>query len=218
MEQKIEATEQHDEAKRYLAKRYLNSPYGKTGMKIERANKIPIGRNTNGTVKYTTETTIGEGIYIPYATFVCAQARKKTIETSQKEYDHFIYADTDSMHLIGEAETDIEVHETKLGAWKLEGQFELGKYLRPKTYIHGHYVDHGRVAELSYKEIEVDEIKCAGMSDNVKDVCTWERFRLGEQFTPEKDGIGKLTQKPVNGGCLLTEAPFTIKEVTWGLE
>ena len=54
------------------------------------------------------------------------------------------------------------------------------------------------------------------MSDNIKNVCTWERFRIGETFSPETDGVGKLVQKGVNGGCLLTEMPFTIKENNWG--
>ncbi len=216
MQWKIEATETGDKAKRYIAKRFLNSPYGKTGMKIERVNKIPIGRNEDGSIKYTTEVTDAEPKYVPYASFVCAQARKKTIETAQAEYDHFIYADTDSVHLIGEAESDIEVHDTKLGAWKLEGEFELGKYLRAKTYIHGHFMDIGGMGNVQAKEIVVDEVKCAGMSDNVKNVCTWERFRIGETFNPETDGVGKMVQRGVNGGCLLTEMPFTIKENTWG--
>lgn len=216
MQWKIDATESGDKAKRYIAKRYLNSPYGKTGMKIERINKIPIGKDANGQVKYATETTEAEAKYVPYASFVCAQARKKTIETAQAEYHHFIYADTDSIHLIGEAETDIEVDDVKLGAWKLEGEFELGKYLRAKTYIHGHRImDDGGMADLQTEKIEVDEIKCAGMSDNIKDVCTWERFRIGETFSPETDGVGKLVQHGVNGGCLLEEMPFTIKENTW---
>lgn len=216
---KIQATESGDKAERFISKRYLNSPYGKTGMKIERVNRIPIGRDENGKIKFSSETTDAEPKYVPYASFVCAQARKKTIETAQAEYDHFIYADTDSVHLIGEAESGIEVHDTKLGAWKLEGEFELGKYLRAKTYIHGHRaytMDVGTMGKLQAYEIEVDEIKCAGMSDNIKNVCTWERFRIGETFSPETDGVGKLVQHGVNGGCLLTEMPFTIKENTWG--
>ena len=216
MQWKIEASETHDNAKRYIAKRYLNSPYGKTGMKIERVNRIPVGRNENGTIRYEQEVTEAEAKYVPYASFVCAQARKKTIETAQAEYDHFIYADTDSVHLIGEAESGIEVHDTKLGAWKLEGEFDLGKYLRAKTYIHGHTLDIGGLGNVQAKEIVVDEIKCAGMSDNIKDVCSWERFKIGETFSPETDGVGKLVQHGVNGGCLLTEMPFTIKENTWG--
>lgn len=218
MEWKIKATESGDKALRYISKRFLNSPYGKTGMKIERLNKIPIGKDENGKIKYAEEITNAEAKYVPYASFVCAQARKKTIETAQAEYDHFIYADTDSVHLIGEAESGIEVHDTKLGAWKLEGEFELGKYLRAKTYIHGHknYVVGRGMGDVQAYEIEVDEIKCAGMSDNVKNVCSWERFRIGETFSPETDGVGKLVQHGVNGGCLLTEMPFTIKECDWG--
>lgn len=206
-EVKIRATEEHNQAERYISKRWLNSPYGKTGMNMERENRIPIGKDENGRLQYKTEMTIGESKYIPYAIFVCAQARYKTITTAQREYDHFVYADTDSVHLIGEEHSGLEIHDTKLGAWKLEGEFQYGKYLRPKTYIHAHYDD-----DL----IEIDEIKCAGMSDNVKNVCTWDRFRIGETFTPEKDGVGKLVQHSVNGGCLLEEIPFTIKENTWG--
>ena len=41
MKEKIRATEIGDESLRFLSKRYLNSPYGKMGMRQDRINKIP---------------------------------------------------------------------------------------------------------------------------------------------------------------------------------
>lgn len=203
---KIQASKEHDNATRFLAKRRLNSPYGKTGTKIERVNKVPLYEN--GEMGFIEQMTEGKPIYVPYASFVCSQARNITIRSAQKEIEHFVYADTDSLHLIGEETSGLDVDEYKLGAFKLEGQFDYGKYLRPKTYIHGH---------KDGSNMKVDEIKCAGMPDEIKQICTWDRFRVGEEFTPEKDGVGKRMQTRVQGGLIIKEYPFTIKDFSLGI-
>ena len=197
MDVKEKATIEHDESLRYMAKRKMNSPYGKTGMKPKRYNKIPkAGENIVDLTELEENTT--DPIYVPYASFVCAQARNKTIRSAQQEYDNFIYADTDSLHLLGDSHDELEIHPTKLGAWKHEGTFELAKYLRPKTYIHAHNSNNG---------IVVDEIKCAGMQDEVKAICTWDDFKIGTTFPKAR----KL-QKRVKGGLVLVDEDFTIKD------
>lgn len=195
MNVKIEATKNHDEARRYLAKRYLNSPYGKTGMRPDRICKTP-ELDEDGNIVMIPHEEMADGIYVPYASFVCAQARNKTIRSAQKHYESFVYADTDSIHLVGDDYTGLDVDSYKLGYWKLEGQFEKGKYIRPKTYIH---------ADKSYK---VQEIKCAGMPDNIKAICTWNKFKDGQEFE------GKIMQKRVPGGVVLVPTTYKIKEMT----
>ena len=75
-------------------------------------------------------------VYTAMGAFITAYAREKTIRSAQSVYDRFIYADTDSLHLTGwEIPEDIEVHPSRLGAWKNEGRFTYSKYLRPKTYM-----------------------------------------------------------------------------------
>ena len=197
MQIKEQATIDGDESLRYMAKRKMNSPYGKTGMKPVRINKVPkMGESIVDMTDIEENTT--DPIYVPYASFVCAQARNKTIRSAQQEYDNFIYADTDSLHLLGDSHDELEIHPTKLGAWKHEGTFELAKYLRPKTYIHAHNGSNG---------IVVDEIKCAGMQDEVKAICTWDDFKIGTVFPKAR----KL-QKRVKGGLVLVDEDFTIKD------
>ena len=41
MDRKITAEHEGNKALRYLSKRYMNSPYGKTGMRPNRINKLP---------------------------------------------------------------------------------------------------------------------------------------------------------------------------------
>ena len=191
-EQKIKAKENHNDAMYYLSKRWLNSPYGKTGMRPDRINKIPGFTDEGMQFECVDEET--DGIYIPYATFVCAQARNKTLRAAQKEYDNFIYADTDSIHLTEETDK-IDIDDYKLGYWKLEGHYPLAKYIRPKTYIHAR------------EDKSVMEIKCAGMPDSIKSICSFDDFHDGMSWS-----TGKLMQKHVTGGCLLVDTGFTIKQ------
>ena len=193
MTEKAQAVKEHDASRKYIAKRYLNSPYGKFGSRPDKINKIAY-LDDKGDVKFHEMEELGDGVYIPYASFVCAQARNITIRNAQKHYDDFVYADTDSIHLLGDNHDGLDVDSVRLGAWKCEGVFEKGKYLRAKTYIH---------ADSQYN---VEEIKCAGMPDEVKACCGWDDFYMGAIFS------GKKTQKRVKGGVLIAETTFEIKE------
>ena len=193
MGRKIDADLQGNKALRYLSKRYMNSPYGKTGMRPNRINKIPY-LDADEVVRFLTMETVSDSIYVPYASFVCAQARNITIRAAQKNFENFIYADTDSIHILGKKVEGIEIHPTKLGAWKNEGDYPKGKYLRAKTYIHGD------------ENNNIIEIKCAGMPVEVKEKVVWDNFKMGMEFD------GKMTKKMVKGGCLLVPTTFKIKE------
>lgn len=193
MKRKIQADLEGNKALRYLSKRYMNSPYGKTGMRPDRVNKLPY-LGEDGVLKFVSMDTISDAIYVPYASFVCAQARNITIRAAQANYENFIYADTDSIHIKGKSVNGIKIHPTELGAWKCEGEFDKGKYLRAKTYIHGD------------KNNNVVEIKCAGMPVEVKEQVVWDNFTLGSEFD------GKMMKKMVKGGCLLVPTTFKIKE------
>lgn len=196
MKVKEEATVTGDKAKRYISKRWMNSPYGKTGMRGDRINKLPMC-SEDGSIGYNLYKSESDSIYVPYASFVCAWARNKTIRSAQAVSEHFVYADTDSIHVLGNDHGNIDIDQVRLGAWKNEGTFEYGKYLRAKTYIHG--------KEINGK-IESTDITCAGMPDKIKKTCSWEQFKIGAEFN------GKIVQKQVPGGCLLCETTFKIKE------
>ena len=77
----------------------------------------------------------------------------------------------------------------------MEGHYPLAKYIRPKTYIHAR------------EDKSVMEIKCAGMPDSIKSICSFDDFHDGMSWS-----TGKLMQKHVTGGCLLVDTGFTIKQ------
>lgn len=188
---KMESTINGNKAMRTLAKLMLNALYGKFALNPNVQSKIPW--YDNGIVKYKLgEKETRDPIYIPVGTFITAWARYKTISSAQKVYDRFIYADTDSLHLIGTEIPDmLEVDPVKLGAWKHESTFTRARFIRQKSYI---------------EEIDgVLNITCAGMPDRCYQFVTWDNFHTGMSYA------GKLGMTHVNGGIVLKDIPFSIK-------
>jgi hypothetical protein len=188
--------EAHSETKNALyqiAKLMLNSLYGKFGKNPVKVNKIPF-MNDDGIVKYAIDNTEpdkpGKPIYTPLAAFVTSYARDITIRTAQQNYDRFIYADTDSLHILGDKMPDIDIHPSRLGAWDHEKTFTRARYLKPKLYA----------IEVKGKML----VKGAGMTDDIKIQVSWNRFHLGERF------YGKKTMRTVRGGNLLKTGEFSI--------
>lgn len=180
-------------ALRQLAKLMLNSLYGKFATKPNGRKKIPYLDKETGIVKFKLSAPEErDPVYTAMGAFITAYAREKTIRSAQSVYDRFIYADTDSLHLIGHDEPEnLEIHPTHLGAWKNEGCFTDSKYIRAKTYMET--VDG------------VDKVTCAGMPENVKQQVTYDNFHSGSTFT------GKLMPRRYNGGIVLEPTTFTIK-------
>lgn len=177
---------------RQLAKLMLNSLYGKFATNPKARKKIPV-LDSDNIVRYVLdEPELRDPVYTAMGCFITAYAREKTIRSGQKVFDRFIYADTDSLHLIGdELPEGLEIHPTHLGAWKHEGTFTDSKFLRAKTYMET--VDG------------VTKVTCAGMPDNVKEKVTYENFKPGAVFD------GKLMPKRYPGGIILEKRTFTIK-------
>lgn len=180
-------------ALRQLAKLMLNSLYGKFATNPKARKKIPYLDPEDNIVRYKYDDyETRDPVYTAMGAFITAYAREKTIRSGQAVYDRFIYADTDSLHLIGqEAPEGLEIHPTHLGAWKNEGCFEDSKFIRAKTYMET--VDG------------VTKVTCAGMPDNVKKQVTYDNFHSGSTFT------GKLMPRRYPGGIILEETTFTIK-------
>lgn len=188
---KMESTLNGNKAMRTLAKLMLNALYGKFALNPNVQSKIPY--YDNGLIKYTLgEKETRNPIYIPVGTFITAWARHKTITSAQKVYDRFLYADTDSLHLIGtEIPKGLEVDPVKLGAWKHESTFTRARFVRQKTYI---------------EEIDGElNITCAGMPSRCYKNVTWNNFIAGSSFE------GKLQFTHVQGGIVLKDIDFTIK-------
>lgn len=180
---------------RELAKLMLNNLYGKFGTNPRFIPYIPTF--VDGEVKYLAgDEEIRNSVYVPMASFITAYARNKTIRSAQKLYDHFVYADTDSLKLINITHEEvckiIDVDNEKLGAWGYEGMSELGKFLKPKTYI---LSTGGKL-----------NIKVAGLSKEGRDNITFDNFKLGYQSSD-----ASFKAKKVKGGVILEKRIFTIK-------
>lgn len=221
-------------ALRQLAKLMLNSLYGKFATNPKAYQKIP-RMDDDGVVRYDVinekycrdhglpEPEMREPVYTAMGCFITAYAREKTIRSAQAVYDRFIYADTDSLHLVGQEPPEgLEIHPTKLGAWKNEGTFINSKYLRAKTYMESteetkadtlrNYARFlcNPFTDWVYRKPDgirasVRKVTCAGMPDNVKELVTYENFKPGATFH------GKLLPRRYPGGVVLTETDFTIK-------
>lgn len=188
---KMESTLNGNTAMRTLAKLMLNALYGKFALNPNVQSKYPY--YDNGIIKYTLgEKETRKPIYIPVGTFITAWARHKTISSAQKVYERFLYADTDSLHLLGtELPEGLEIDPVKLGAWKHESTFTRARFIRQKTY-----------AEEINGELH---ITCAGMPSRCYKHVTWDNFVAGSSFE------GKLQMQHVKGGIVLKDIDFTIK-------
>lgn len=188
---KNQATIDGNKGQRQIAKLMLNSLYGKFATRTTAVSRKPV--MVDDVVKYIDLDPVErEPVYLPVGVFVTAWARYKTISSAQKVFDRFVYADTDSLHLVG---TDIPeclwVDPVELGAWKHESTFEQAKFLRAKTYaekIDGELVVH-----------------VAGMPQNVHEQVNFNNFELGAVYT------GKLYQRRVPGGIVLVPGEMEIR-------
>lgn len=177
-------------AEKELNKLLLNGLYGKFATNPRHQRKIPYYEDNM--VKYKqSEVTIDKSIYTAVSSFITAYARDYLYENIQNNYDTFIYCDTDSLHLTEEIK-GAEIHDTKLGAFKLEKTYVKSKYLAQKSYY-------------GIKEDGTVDIKLAGCPKNVKEKIKLETFNFGNEFD------GKLLPKNVKGGALLLPYTFTIK-------
>ena len=209
---KIQAKKDGNHGLYLISKLFLNSLYGKFGTSTKVKSKIPYLSEDDTVHYYDAEPQEKNGIYIAMASFITAYAREKTISSAQTIMDNynsgkskiqFVYADTDSLHCVSpdfELPEGLEIDDTKLGAWKYEGKFIKGKYLRQKCYIEQITED----IESDNPEYEL-KVTVAGMPKQCHSQVTFRNFKIGASYT------GKVQPKIVPGGCVLNEVEFTIK-------
>lgn len=230
--------ENSEGARRALAKLLQNALYGKFGTNPQREERIiefidGVFSTTNRDEQGNLLEYLSDSVYLPIASFITAYARDVLIEAVNAlgvgtENDRFLYADTDSIHIIGDEIPNIEIHKSKLGAWKHEGDFTDAVYIGAKRY-----------AEL------IDgkwDIKCCGVSsdiiDSLDDInvfkpCEYSPKDLKKKIDSfyKKDDIyyykdkectirvkGLLRSKKklyVKGGVLIQEQPYAITTNTF---
>lgn len=187
-------------AKRQIAKLMLNSLYGKFGTSRTAQIKIPMYDKEKDDVYYKSVPEVKKAVYVPMASFITSYARRVTVRAANACGTNFLYADTDSIHILIDRDLPkIEIDQKKLGAWKLENLACRGRYIRAKSYLEDMINEDGQT------EIEV---KCCGLSDTAKKYVTWENFHSGLIVQNVN-----LKQKKIKGGTILKETNFKIRDI-----
>jgi hypothetical protein len=129
-----------------------------------------------------------------------------TIRAAQANYETFAYADTDSLHLLQpEAPDTLEVHPSKLGAWKFEYAFDNAFYIRSKAYLE-HLPNTEPFCEDETCDDRHDYVtRIAGLPATVASKLSFEDLKPGLILH------GKLNPKTVPGGVVLKDVPFELK-------
>ena len=209
---KEQATEDENWGLRFLSKMFLVSLYGKFGTNTIIKSKIPYLDKNDVVHYYDSEPEQKDGLYVAMASFITSYARQKTIQSAQKIKDdynagksniQFVYADTDSLHCISpdfSLPESLDVHPTKLGAWKYEGKWKRAKFLRQKCYIE-EFTKNPDAMDPKYNL----KVTVAGMPDSCYDQVDFHNFRIGASYK------GKKQPQIVKGGVILRSIDFTIK-------
>lgn len=215
-------------AKRTLAKLFLNNLYGKLSSSDSSAFKVAYLKE-DGSIGFTTYDEHEKKVmYIPIGSAITSYARNFTIRSAQENYEHFIYADTDSIHCWGSKEDikGIKIHPTNFCAWKLESFWDNAIFVRQKTYI-----EHVTHEDEQLIENPYFNVKCAGMPESCKNLFilsmnkeppdmtqfnekqqefistrrTLEDFKIGLEIW------GKLRPKRIRGGIVLEETSYRLR-------
>lgn len=207
---KVDAKRSHNAGMYEISKRMLNALYGKFGTLPKIVNKVP--KLENGTIMFEgKDVRLNDGIYIAMATFITSYARSRIVNAAQTITDRynaglskiqFIYADTDSLHLLSpdhKLPDCFEYSDIDLGKFKVEAKFKRGKYLRQKCYI--------QEASKPYEEDYKIKVVAAAMQKGCYEYVNFDNFKIGATYK------GGLKPKQVPGGVILEDFDFTIKKV-----
>ena len=223
-------------AQRELAKLFLNNLYGKMSSSQQSNFKIAYIKEDKTIGFYTQLANDKEAGYIAVGSAITSYARNFTIRAAQKNYygpdkDGFIYADTDSIHcsLPPEKLVGIKVHPTDFCCWKLESCWDVGLFVRQKTYVEHIVAEDCELIKKPYYNF-----KCAGMPERCKTLFiksmtgdipkdsdrgkyTQDELKFIEKRRTLNDfnvGLcvpGKLLPKRIRGGILLVNTTYEMR-------
>lgn len=198
------------------AKTNNNAFYGKYGEEIIKYGKTAYLQD--GDIIYTMdredEQSESKRKFLPLAIAITAWGRRQLVQMANILGDDFIYCDTDSIHYrmqghykIEQAIKDgiFEVDSTKLGAWKFEGHFKFGRYLRAKCYMEE--TDEG-VLEITLAGLPAD--KHSGLFSKKRSALNKDNFHIG--YTIPVEQANKLRSVRTNTGIKLVPVGFQIQE------
>ena len=229
-------------ALRTLAKLFLNNLYGKMASSTDSSFKVAYIRDDNSIGFLNVPENNKSAGYIAVGSAITSYARNFTIRAAQQNYygtdkRGFIYADTDSIHcdLAPEEIKGIKVHDKDFCCWKLEASWDVGIFVRQKTYV-----EHVIAEDLEPIEHPYYNVKCAGMPQRCKELFLtsmgeeWasdkQKIELGEVRDYEKEFINnngkkrtltdfkigltvpsKLMPKRIQGGILLVDTTYQMR-------
>lgn len=203
-----------------------NSFYGKFGEEVIKKGKTPyLEEDGSITWKVDREEVQSERArkYLPVAIAITAWGRQQLVTMANLLGEHFLYCDTDSVHYLmsGQYKIDkavkegvIEVDAEKLGAWKFEGKFRRGRYLRPKAYMEQTFDGEYQVTLAGLPADphtgQFSKVRSAVCWDENKKTYTWDKFKIG--YTVPYQESHKLRTVRTPTGNKLLPTPFKIKE------
>ena len=199
------------------AKTNNNAFYGKFGEEIIKYGKSAYLQDGNIIYTMDREDVQSEGKrkFLPVAIAITAWGRRQLVQMANILGDDFIYCDTDSIHYRtcnGQAKIDkaiadgiFEVDSTKLGAWKFEGSFVFGRYLRAKCYM-----EEKADGELEITLAGLPADKHSGMFSKKRSCLNKDNFHIG--YTIPAKQANKLRSVRTNTGIKLVPVAFQIKE------
>lgn len=189
-DKKAQHTLEKNEGLRYIDKQMLVNLYGKFGTNPAKDIKMPYIEDEKVKFKIIEKPKEYKG-YLPVAVFITSYCRDKIIRDACKMGDRFAYADTDSLHILGDELPDIPIDDVQLGAYKCEGKFTQAMYGRSKLYIE-------TIAGKMHKA-------AAGLPEKARGPLSYDTLRNGMEFK------GKLVHTIVPGGAILRETTFKVK-------
>lgn len=215
-------------AKKTLAKLYLNNLYGKTATNTDSSFKVAYIKDDLSLGFYGVYACDKKPFYIPVGSAITSYARNFTIRAAQKNYNNFIYADTDSIHCNCSPNEikGIKIDDKNFLCWKLESCWNKGLFVRQKTYI-----EHITAENLKPIDKPFYNVKCAGMPEQCKqlflksigadvDISDLNINDDAKDFLKKKRTIKdfkvglsvplKLSPIQINGGVVLTETFYTM--------
>ena len=218
-------------AKRELAKLFLNNLYGKMATNTKSNFKVAEVREDRTLSFFTCVANDKKAGYIPIGAAITSYARNFTIRAAQANYygrnkAGFIYADTDSIHC------DIPLSKVRgikedskaFCCWKIESFWDIGLFVRPKTYIeHITHEDKEKIDKPYYN------VKCAGMPTKCKNLFleSMGELKQEEHTEDEKEFLkikrtikdfkiglkvpSKLMPKRIRGGIILVPTTYEMR-------
>lgn len=211
---------------RELAKLFLNNLYGKMASNTDSSFKVAYLKD-DGSIGYECyEAHDKQEGYIACGSAITSYARNFTIRHAQANYEHFIYADTDSIHCCCSPKEVkmIKVHPTEFCCWKLESTWDIGVFVRQKTYIEHVIEEDQQPINKPYYNV-----KCAGMPTRCKDLflasmgvqeieakTEEEKVFLKKKRTINDFKVGltipsKLIPKRIRGGVVLMNTTYEMR-------